>query len=266
MATVETRRARFGDLLRVWRQRRHLSQLQLATSAGLSARHLSFVETGRSRPSRELLLHLAEHLEVPLREQNAMLVAAGYAPVFPEHDLDAPAMGAVREALAQLLDAHEPYPAVVVDRHWNLVLANSALGLLADLVSPELLAPPVNVVRVSLHPDGLAPHVRNLEEYSAHVLGRLRRQVEITGDPILGELLDEVTGYAGVPRLAHHDDEIGVVLPLRLGTPDGDVSLFTTIATFGAPLDVTLSELAIEAFYPADAETAALLRRRAATI
>ncbi len=263
VTSVDTRRARFGDLLRTWRQRRHLSQLQLSTDAGVSARHLSFVETGRSRPSRELVVHLADHLDVPLREQNAMLVAAGYAPVFNETDLDAPQMDAVRDALTQLLDAHEPYPAIVVDRHWNLVLANGAMfTMIGGLVAAELLTPPVNVYRVSLHPDGVAPHVVNFDQYTAHLLGRLRRQVEITGDTVLAELFDEVSAYPGVAPLAHHDvgAEPGVVLPMRLRTPSGELSLFTTVATFGAPLDVTLSELAIESFYPADAHTADVLR------
>lgn len=263
MTTVDTRRARFGDLLRTWRHRRHLSQLQLSTDAGLSARHLSFVETGRSRPSRELVLHLADHLDVPLREQNALLVAAGYAPMYTETDLDAPQMDAARDALTQLLEAHEPYPAIVVDRHWNLVLANDALlTLIGGMVSPQLLEPPVNVLRVSLHPDGVAPYVVNFDEYAAHLMTRLRRQVDLTGDPVLAALLDEVASYPGVAAGHQEGQEPGVVLPMRLRTRAGDLSLFTTIATFGAPLDVTLAELAIEAFYPADAYTAATLRAR----
>lgn len=264
MTSVATRRARFGDLLRTWRLRRHLSQLQLSTDAGLSARHLSFVETGRSRPSRELVLHLADHLDVPLREQNALLVAAGCAPTYTETDLDAPQMDAVRGALAQLLDAHEPYPAIVVDRHWSLVLANAALlTMIGGMVSPAMLEPPVNVLRVSQHPDGVAPYVVNFDEYTAHLMARLRRQVDLTGDTVLGELLDAVSGYPGVAAGRHDGDEPGVVLPMRLRTDNGELSLFTTIATFGAPLEVTLSELAIEAFYPADAHTAAALRARA---
>ena len=263
MVQLGTRPA-FGDLLRGWRQRRHLSQLQLASEAQMSARHLSFVETGRARPSRELVLHLAEQLDVPLRERNALLLAAGFAPVFPEHDLEAPAMDQAREALGRLLEAHEPYPAMVVDRHWNLVLANRAVGLMSELIAPDLLAPPLNVGRVSLHPDGLAPHIVNFAEYAAHFVGRLRRQVELTADPILIELFEEVCSYPNVELTPEGmGDEHGVVLPLRVRTPEGELSMFTTIATFGAPLDVTLSELAIEAFYPADEFTADVLRRRA---
>lgn len=264
MTTVEARRTGFGERLRSWRQRRHLSQLQLAGEAGLSARHLSFVETGRARPSRELVLHLAEHLDVPLRERNVLLVAAGFAPVFPETGLDAPEMQSVRDALTRLLAAHEPYPAIVVDRHWNFVLANAALGILAELVAPALLAPPINVQRVSLHPEGLAPHVVNFDEYASHLLLRLRRQVELTGDGVLAALLEEVAAFPGVPSIPRSEpgDEPGVVLPMRVRTVDGILSLFTTIATFGAPLDVTLSELAIEAFYPADERTAVVLGRR----
>src|SRR4051794_28303285 len=178
----------FGDRLRAWRMRRRLSQLQLATDAGVSARHLSFLETGRSKPSRELLLHLAEHLDVPLRERNALLVAAGYAPVYRETRFDDASMTPVREALDTILGGHEPYPAVIVDARWNLVSANAALGALLGGVSPALLEPPVNALRVSLHPDGMAPRIENLGEWSAHLLERLNRQIAASADPVLLDL------------------------------------------------------------------------------
>ncbi len=257
-----------GALLRDWRQRRRLSQLDLSLGAEVSARHLSFVETGRSKPSRELLLHLAEHLEVPLRERNALLLAAGYAPVYQERSLDDAEMDPVRDALDLILGGHEPYPAVIVDRAWNLVSGNgAALSLFTAGVAPALLEPPINVYRLGLHPDGLAPRVRNMPEYSAHLIVRLQREVDLTGDAGLTALLDEVTAYPGVAHPAHAaplDPATMLFLPMRFEDPDGEeLSFFSTLATFGTALDITVSELSIEAFFPADAATQRALRARA---
>lgn len=248
-----------GDLLRDWRLRRRLSQLDLALDADISTRHLSFVETGRSTPSRELLLHLADQLGVPLRERNAMLLAAGYAPAYAERPLDDPALAAARAAVDLVLKAHEPFPALAVDRRWNLVAANGAVGPFLEDVAAELLAPPMNVLRLSLHPQGLAPRILNHGEWRAHILDRLRQQIAATGDAGLDELHAELSGYPGPTAEAHHDYG-GVVVPLRLRTSLGDLSFFGTITVFGTPVDVTLSELAIEAFFPADEATARLLR------
>ena len=261
--TVTTAPRGVGDLLRDWRQRRRRSQLDLAVEAEVSARHLSFVETGRSKPSRELLLHLAEHLDVPLRERNALLLAAGYAPVYPERPLDAGDMAPVRAALDKILAGHEPFPAVIVDRHWDLVAANGpAFAVLTDGVSPQLLEPPANALRVSLHPDGLAPRIANLAEYSAHLLTRLRREIDLSGDVRLAALHDELRQYPGVDdgSSAHPDPASLLFVPLVLRTKSGELSFFSTLATFGTALDVTVAELAIEAFFPADKETEAALR------
>lgn len=252
-----------GDLLRGWRQRRRLSQLDLAGEADISARHLSFVETGRSSPSREVVLRLAERLELPLRERNALLLAAGYAPVFPERPLQDPALGAAREAVGAVLAGHEPFPALAVDRHWNLVAANRAVTPLLAGVAPELLASPVNVLRLSLHPGGLAPRVGNLGEWRAHLLARLAGQIARSGDADLERLRCELAAYP-VPDPAR---EAGpgplpsqVFVPLRLSTARGVLTLLSTTTVFGTPLDVTLSELAVEAFFPADAATREALR------
>jgi transcriptional regulator with XRE-family HTH domain len=257
-----------GELLRDWRQRRRLSQLDLSVEAEVSARHLSFVETGRSKPSRELLLHLAEHLDVPLRERNAWLLAAGYAPLYQESQLDADHMEPVRHALEKILGSHEPFPAVVVDRRWDLVSANRpALALLTDGVAPDLLAPPTNALRVSLHPDGLAPRIANLPEYSAHLLDRLHREAALSGDLALFELHDELSQYPGVaqgPAVAADTASL-VFVPLVLRTADDhELTFFSTIATFGTALDITLAELAIESFFPADKATEEALRARPA--
>jgi transcriptional regulator with XRE-family HTH domain len=251
-----------GPLLRDWRNRRRVSQLDLALDASVSARHLSFVETGRSKPSRELVLHLAEHLEVPLRERNALLLAAGYAPAYGERPLGDEAMAPVRHALDRLLKGHEPVPALAVDRQWELVAANApALGLLTDGVAAELLEPPVNTLRVTLHPDGLAPRIANLAEYSAHLLTRLRREAVLAGDPALAALHEELAGYPGVDDGSQtvHDPTAALFVPLRLRIPGAELTFFSTIATFGTALDVTLAELAVESFFPADEATAAAL-------
>lgn len=255
-----------GELLRRWREHRRLSQLALALDAEISTRHLSFVETGRSLPSREMVLRLAEQLDVPLRERNTLLLAAGYAPVYPESGLDAAPMAAVRDAIRKLLTAHEPYPALVVNRDWSLVDANASMALFTAEIRPDLLAPPANVLRASLHPEGLAPRIVNLGEWRAHLLGRLRRQIAATADPGLAALYDELEAYP----CDQPEPEIelpgpgDVVVPLRIRHADGELAFFSTVATFGTPLDVTVSELMIEAFYPANSETAAVLRSTSA--
>jgi len=253
-----------GELLREWRQRRRRSQMDLALDAEVSTRHLSFVETGRARPSREMVLLLAEMLEVPLRERNALLQAAGFAPVYPQHSLADPELAAARGAVEMILAAHDPYPALAVDRHWNLVAANAATTrLLGGVVAPHLLAPPANVLRASLHPEGLAPHIANLPVWRGHILARLRQQVAATADATLMELAAELAGYPGG---SEHPGpgESGLVVPLLLRMGETMLSLFGTVTVFGTPMDITLAELAVEQFYPADAGTAAALRRLAA--
>lgn len=260
-----------GEQIRQWRQRRRLSQLALAGEAEISTRHLSFLETGRAQPSREMVLRLAEQLEVPLRERNVMLVAAGFAPVFPERRLDDPALAAARATIERLLAAHAPFPALAVDRHWTLVSANAAVMALIAGADPALLAPPVNVLRLSLHPAGLAPRIDNLAEWRAHLLERLRRQVELSADPVLVDLLDELAalpaprspGRAGAPWPAAHGrpDPTAIAVPLRLRVGDAVLSFLSTTTVFGTPVDVTLSELALETFFPADEATATALAR-----
>jgi transcriptional regulator with XRE-family HTH domain len=261
MATVSSE-PRVGTLLREWRKRRRLTQLELALDAAISTRHLSFVETGRSAPSRDMVLRLSEHLELPLRERNQLLLAAGYAPVYSQAGLDAPELAEVRAAVRQVLVGHEPYPAAAVDRTWNLVDANSGLAMLTPGVAPELLEPPANAMRLALHPDGLASRIVNLGQWRAHLLARLRRQVAVTADPTLAALLDEVRGYpCDDPEPEVEVPGAGeVVTPLRLRHGDGELAFFSTVTTFGTPLDVTVAELAIESFFPADAATAAALR------
>jgi transcriptional regulator with XRE-family HTH domain len=253
-----------GDLLREWRQRRRLSQLDCAVEAEISSKHLSFLETGRSRPSREMLLKLAELLEVPLRERNALLMAAGFAPMFPERKLDDPSLQAARDAMEMVLKGHEPYPAIAVDRHWTLLAANRAVAPLLTDIKAELLAPPMNVLRASLHPDGLASRIVNLDQWRAHIFARLRRQIEISADPVLSALLEEFTSYPAPAHPSHnarHEVTNAFVVPLRLATPMGVLSFIGTTTVFGTPTDVTLSELALESFFPADAATAAALRQ-----
>jgi transcriptional regulator with XRE-family HTH domain len=257
--------ASFGHLLRVWRERRHLSQLALAADAGISQKHLSFLESGRSAPSRDMVLHLAEALDVPLRERNALLLAAGYAPVFRDRALDDPALEGARAAIEIILKAHEPYPALAVDRHWTLVTANAAVAPLLAGADPMLLKPPVNVMRLSLHPRGLAPLIVNLGEWRAHLIDRLRRQHRLTLDPAIGTLLREVSAFPGGggrrDERAAPADEIAV--PLMLRTQAGTLSFISTVTVFGTAVDITLAELSLEAFYPADAATAAILRQPA---
>ena len=245
-----------------------MSQLDFACAAGISTRHLSFVETGRSLPSRDMLLHLAEHLEIPLRERNILLIAAGYAPVFPERRLDDPALEAARKAIDLVLAGHAPYPALAIDRHWTLIASNDAVPPLLGGVDPSLLQPPVNVLRLSLHPAGLAPRIANLPEWRAHVLARLRRQVDVTADPVLVELMREIGGYpmpgGARPKTPATDRAYAeVAVPFQLITEGGLLAFFTTTMMFGTPVDITLSELAVESFFPADAATAETMRRLA---
>jgi transcriptional regulator with XRE-family HTH domain len=258
-----SRTAGAGPLLREWRQRRRLSQLDLSCEADVSTRHLSYVETGRARPSRQFLLHVAEHLDVPLRGRNELLVAAGFAPLYGETDLEDPDMAPVRAALDLVLGHHEPFPALVVDRTWRLVRANAGVGLLLEGVDPALLDGDVNVLRLSLHPDGLGRRMLDLGAFSAHVLTRLRRQAALTGDPALTALHDELSGYPGVRTEGVPDSPPGVVLPVRLSTTLGELSFFTTAAVFGTAADVTLAELTVEQFFPADAATDAAVRAAA---
>lgn len=249
-----------GALLRQWRQRRRLSQLDLACDAEISTRHLSFVETGRAQPSREMLLHLAEQLDIPLRERNRLLAAAGYAPLFPQRTLDDPALAGARQAIEQLLKAHEPNPALAIDRQWNLLAANDAVMVLIAGVAPALLGPPLNVLRLTLHPQGLAPRIANLGQWRAHLLERLRHDIEVSGDGELQALYDELAAYPAPPA----PDALvadGVLVPLQLDTPLGVISFISTITVFGTPVDVTLSELALETLFPADPESAERLRQ-----
>lgn len=254
-----------GTLLRGWRRRRRMSQLALAVDAEISQRHLSFIESGRSSPSREMLLHLAERLGVPLRERNLLLVAAGYAPVYGERKLDDADAAAARRVVEWILKGHEPYPALAVDRHWSLVTANGPAMRLMTGVSPALLNPPVNVLRVSLHSNGLAPRIVNFREWRAHVLERLAQQVDASADTRLAELLEELKSYPaphGATGRASQDLG-GLAVPLQLRTDAGVLSFISTTTVFGTPIDVTLSELAIESFFPADEPTAAALRQLA---
>jgi len=263
-----------GEHIRLWRQRRRLSQLALAGEAEISTRHLSFLETGRARPSRAMVLRLAERLDVPLRERNVMLVCAGFAPSFPERRLDDPALAAARATIEQLLAAHAPFPALAVDRHWTLVAANAAVSTLIAGSDPALLAPPVNVLRLSLHPAGLAPRIENLPEWRAHLLERLRRQVELTADPVLVALLAELaalpaprrSGRDAVPGPAMHGraDPSAIAVPLKLRAGGAVLSFLSTTTVFGTPVDVTLAELALETFFPADEVTATALARAVA--
>jgi transcriptional regulator with XRE-family HTH domain len=250
-----------GELLREWRHRRNLSQFDLASRSAVSGRHLSFIETGRARPSREMILHLAQRLEIPLRERNRLLVAAGFAPVFAQRPLDDEAMALARSAVERFLAAHEPYPAVALDRAWNIVAANSAVAWLTDDVAPELLASPINALRATLHPDGMAPRIVNFAEWSGHLLERLRGQIELTADAESQALYDELADYPNVrTEPPAGDASHRVLLPLQLRLGAHTLSFFSTVTTFGTPLEVTLEELTIEAFYPADETTAAALR------
>lgn len=255
-----------GSMIRSWRMRRRMSQLDLAAEADISQRHLSFVESGRAAPSREMVLHLAEQLDIPLRQRNLLLLAAGFAPSFSERSLSDPTLQPAMAAVEQVLKGHEPNPALAVDRHWNLISANTAIGpFMADIADASLLQPPVNVLRLSLHPHGLAPRIVNLGEWRAHLLARLRRQNETFGDPVLGELERELQSYPGEASRTRvvHDEGTAIAHPLRIRAADAVLSLISTITVFGTPVDVTLSELAIESFFPADEQTRFALQRMA---
>jgi len=253
-----------GALLREWRRRRRMSQLELACDADISTKHLSFLETGRSRPSRQMLLHIAACLDVPLRERNVLLDAAGFTPAFQQRRLEEPALDLVRRNIEVVLAAHDPNPAMAVDRHWTLISANRAVAHLVAGAEPSLLRQPVNMLRLCLHPAGLASRIVNLAQWRAHVIARLRRQIDLSGDAILMELLEEIRDYPS-PRNSrscyfedHHDR---IAIPFQLATINGTLSFFSTTTQFGTPMDITLSELTIEAFMPADMETAAIMRR-----
>ena len=251
-----------GPLLRHWRERRRLSQLELALEAGVSTRHVSFVETGRSQPGRDMLIRILRQLDVPLREQNRLLIAAGHAPAFSEHPLDGAALAPVREALDLILRRHEPYPGVVVDRAWNLVAANSSTKALVSAidVEPALLEPPVNVLRLGLHPRGFGALVVNLAEWRAHFLERLERQIALTGDGKLAALAEEIASYP----IAAGEPGPDTLRAVRVRLPDGpELSFFGMFATFDTPFDVTSSELAAELLFPADGATATALSERA---
>ena len=249
-----------GKLLRGWRERRRLTQLDLALRAEVSARHLSFIETGRSRPTSEMILRLAQQLDVPLRERNVLLLSGGYAPAYPVNGLADPPMLAVHEAIQHVLRGHQPFPAVVIDTSWELVAANDAVPVLTAGAAAELLEPPVNVLRLSLHPEGMASRIINLAEWRAHLLDRLNRDIESTADPALIALRDELVTYPS-PRPTSRPDTRAVLVPLRLRVDGNVLSLLSTTTVFGTPRDVMLSELAIESFYPADAPTDAFLRQ-----
>ncbi|WP_025737995.1 helix-turn-helix domain-containing protein [Mycobacterium genavense] len=254
-----------GVLLREWRTRRRVSQLDLSLSVGVSARHLSFIQTGRSRPSPEMVLTLAEGLDIPLRERNTLLLAAGFAPRYQSRPLEDAALSPARDAVQRLLDAHHPYPGVVIDRCWNIVGANAAATALTAGLPGELLGPPANVYRLCLHPDGLAGRPLNFGEWAGYLLHQLQRTIALTGDPAVQALGDEVREYPGVATAAKPwgtpSDGASLLVPVVLDAGGGQrLSMFTTLTTFGTPLDVTLAELAVELFYPADAESARLLR------
>lgn len=259
-----------GDLLRLWRQRRRLSQMALALDAEISPKHLSFVESGRSQPSREMVVRLAERLALPLREQNQLLLSAGYAPLFRERPLDHPELQMARHAVDLILKGHEPFPAMAIDRHWTMIAANRAVMPLLAGVSAELLKPPVNVLRLSLHPDGLASRIVNLGQWRAHIFGRLQQQINATGDPVLTQLLRELRAYPGpddTPFLSHNDANFSSpVVPILLRVGDRTLSLLGTVMIFGTPIDVTLSELAIETLFAADADTAKFLSEAMAAL
>lgn len=239
-----------------------MSQLGLSTEVGVSTRHLSFVETGRSRPSPELILRLTEHLDVPLTERNTLLLAGGYAPAYPHHALDDPELAPIRAAVRQVLDGHSPNPAVLIDQHWHLVEANPAVALFTEGVEDHLLSPRINVLRLSLHPGGMAGHILNLAEWRGHVLDRLLRQARTTNDPMLFDLHEELRGYPGDNGLLPETDDAAsrIAVPLRFRSHGRELSFVSTTTVFGTPLDVTAAGLAVEAFFPSDSETAHILR------
>jgi transcriptional regulator with XRE-family HTH domain len=253
-----------GDLLRQWRQRRRLSQMALALDAEISAKHLSFVESGRARPSREMVLRLGEQLALPLREQNQLLLSAGYAPIFQQRPLEHPDLQMARKAMQLILTGHEPFPALAIDRHWNMVAANQSVATFIDGVDESLLSPVTNALRLSLHPLGLAPRIVNLTQWRAHIFARLQQQINLTGDPVLIDLLHELRALpdreGGMSPARYDTESHSPVMPLLLRSGDQILSFLSTTMVFGTPIDVTLSELAIETFFPADPETSQFLR------
>lgn len=253
----------FAGQLRQWRTRRRVSQLELALRAGTTQRHVSFLERGRSAPGRAMVVRLAESLEIPLRERNALLLSAGYAPAYAQTALDDPELAPVIGALQRVMAAHMPYPAVVIDRHSDLVAANDAFFRLVADVDPSLLQPPVNVARVVLHPRGLASRIANLDEWAWHVLDNLGRQARRDPDDQLESLIAELEGYVPERPRSSGPDHLGFSVPLRLRSDLGELRLLTTLTYFGTAVDVTVAELKMEAFLPADAATAAALNELA---
>ncbi|WP_328301677.1 helix-turn-helix transcriptional regulator [Streptomyces sp. NBC_00435] len=261
-----------GTLLRTWRERRAISQLELAGRADSSSRHISFVETGRSRPSEEMVLRLADHLDVPMRDRNALLLAAGYAPRYAHTPLDDPSMGVLREGLERLLTGYEPYPALVVDSTYDVVAANRGIMMLMEGLPEHLLAGPLNAMRLTLHPEGLAPRIRNLPEWRGHLLAQMERQIALARSAPLRALYEEVAAYpvAASPDRPGGDgtgDGTGpdeavpyIALPLRIEHDGHLLSFVSSISTFNTPMDVTVAELAIETLLPADPATAKYLR------
>jgi transcriptional regulator with XRE-family HTH domain len=252
--------APIGHLVRAWREQRRMSQLELASEANISQKHLSFIESGRAAPSRDMVVHLADHLDIPLRERNALLLSAGFAPIYRERAINDPALVRARAAVEQLLKAHEPFPALAVDRSWNMIAANTPVMTLIAGVDPALLQPPVNVLRLSLHPKGMAPRIVNLAEWRHHLIERTRRQARLTRDPALDALLKEITAYPAPADKVTTQPEDEVAIPLRLQTPHGVLTFFSTVTVFGTPVEITLSEISLEAFYPADETTTAALK------
>ena len=243
-----------GEHVKEWRKRRRVTQLEVALAAGVSTRHLSFIETGRAVPSRQMVLHLAEYFRVPIRERNMMLVSAGYAPMFMERSLEDPALAAVQHAISLILERHKPYPAFALDRHWNVVASNRALPVLYEGIAPHLLQPPINVMRLSLHPEGMSTRIENLPEWRAHALHRVQEHLDLSADPVLLGLHRELLSYPAPPQETTRAYDVFV--PYRVQTRIGLLSFLTTTMVFGTPLDVTLSELMLECFFPADGATA----------
>lgn len=268
-ASTAAREGALGPLLRHWRSQRRRSQLDLALDVGISARHLSFIETGRSKPSAQVLMQLAAQLDLPLRERNHLLLAAGYAPRYAERDFESESMAPVRQALQRLLDAHHPYPGIVLDRRWNVVMSNGAAQGLTGLLPPALAVPPLNIFRISLHPQGMAAHTSNFVEWGSYMLDALHRSVLSSGDEVLRELEAEVRGYPNVAALLEQAGDMAdtqapaLLVPCVLELPVGRLSMFTTLTTFGTARDVTLDELSVEMFYPSDPASEALLRAMA---
>jgi transcriptional regulator with XRE-family HTH domain len=260
-----SQQAPFGVLLRRWRQRRRLTQMEFADAASSSTRHLSYLETGRAQPSREMVVRLAEHLDIPLRERNLLLLAAGFAPAYPERSFEE--LSSARQAIEQVIHAHRPYPAFAVDRHWNIVFSNRVLPQLYVDVSAEILRPPVNVIRLMLHPDGMAPRIVNLPEWRRHVITVLRQQIEARAEAGVQALLSEIMDYPSIPSVGGGDVDEGsrrFATPLQIATDSGVISFLNTTTVFGTPTDITLSELALEMLFPANPETVAIVSKLSA--